>query len=67
MGDNLLRRLAEARAMGCYRRKAQRSAVIVTAALMSAFASAHEQWLTVARLPAYAPELNPGRGRLTDH
>ena len=62
MGGNLLRRLAAARAIKRYRRKAQRSAVIVTAALMSAFVGAHEQRLTVARLPAYAPELNPVEG-----
>jgi len=29
---------------------------------MSAFVGAHEQWLTVAWLPAYAPELNPVEG-----
>jgi hypothetical protein len=28
-------------------------------ALMSTFTQAHRDWLTVARLPAYAPELNP--------
>ncbi len=31
-------------------------------ALMRAFTEAHEQWLTVARLPSYAPELNPVEG-----
>lgn len=29
---------------------------------MSAFATAHEDWLTVVRLPAYAPELNATEG-----
>jgi len=28
-------------------------------ALMSTFTQAHDDWLTVTRLPAYAPELNP--------
>jgi len=31
-------------------------------ALMRTFIQAHDQWLTVARLPAYAPELNPVEG-----
>jgi transposase len=31
-------------------------------ALMSTFAEAHDDWLTVARLAAYAPELNPVGG-----
>ena len=31
-------------------------------AKMSAFASAHSDWLTVARLPAYAPDLNACEG-----
>ncbi|HYB28341.1 MAG TPA: transposase, partial [Solirubrobacteraceae bacterium] len=31
-------------------------------ALMSTFTQAHDDWLTVARLPAYAPELNPVEG-----
>src|SRR5580692_5436198 len=31
-------------------------------ALMSAFTQAHRDWLTVARLPAYAPELNAVEG-----
>ena len=29
---------------------------------MSAFVTAHEDWLTVVRLPAYAPELNATEG-----
>jgi len=29
---------------------------------MRAFIEAHDQWLTVGRLPAYAPELNPVEG-----
>jgi len=29
---------------------------------MRAFIEAHDEWLTVARLPAYAPELNPVEG-----
>ena len=32
------------------------------APLMSAFIDTHGQWLTVARLPAYAPDLNPVEG-----
>jgi len=28
-------------------------------ATMRAFIQAHQEWLTVARLPAYAPDLNP--------
>jgi len=31
-------------------------------ALMRTFTEAHDEWLTVARLPAYAPELNPVEG-----
>ena len=31
-------------------------------ALMRTFIEAHGEWLTVARLPAYAPELNPVEG-----
>jgi len=31
-------------------------------ALMSTFTQAHDDWLTVARLPAYAPELNAVEG-----
>jgi hypothetical protein len=31
-------------------------------ALMRTFIEAHDEWLTVARLPAYAPELNPVEG-----
>ena len=31
-------------------------------AVMSTFTQAHDDWLTVARLPAYAPELNPVEG-----
>jgi transposase len=31
-------------------------------ALMHTFIQAHDQWLTVARLPAYAPELNAVEG-----
>jgi transposase len=31
-------------------------------ALMSTFTQAHRDWLTVARLPAYAPELNAVEG-----
>lgn len=31
-------------------------------AVMSDFIHAHDQWLTVVRLPAYAPELNPVEG-----
>ena len=31
-------------------------------ATMRTFTDAHKQWLTVARLPAYAPELNPVEG-----
>ncbi|ONH21822.1 transposase, partial [Pseudofrankia asymbiotica] len=30
-----------------------------TCAEMTAFAAANERWLTVIRLPAYAPDLNP--------
>ena len=31
-------------------------------ALMRTFIEAHDQWLTVARLPAYAPEMNAVEG-----
>ena len=31
-------------------------------ATMRTFTQAHAQWLTAARLPAYAPELNPVEG-----
>jgi putative transposase len=31
-------------------------------ALMRTFIEAHDEWLTVARLPAYAPEMNPVEG-----
>jgi DDE superfamily endonuclease len=31
-------------------------------AVMREFIDAHRQWLTVVRLPAYAPELNPVEG-----
>jgi DDE superfamily endonuclease len=31
-------------------------------AVMREFIDAHQQWLTVVRLPAYAPELNPVEG-----
>jgi hypothetical protein len=31
-------------------------------AAMRTFTSAHQDWLTVVRLPAYAPELNPAEG-----
>ena len=31
-------------------------------AAMRAFTDAHADWLTVVRLPAYAPELNPTEG-----
>jgi putative transposase len=30
--------------------------------LMRTFIEAHDEWLTVARLPAYAPEINPVEG-----
>jgi transposase len=29
---------------------------------MRTFIGAHDEWLTVARLPTYAPELNPMEG-----
>ena len=29
---------------------------------MRAFTDAHDDWLTVVRLPAYAPDLNPAEG-----
>lgn len=32
---------------------------------MRAFTDAHTDWLTVVRLPAYAPDLNPVEGRQT--
>lgn len=46
-----------------------------TCAEMTAFAAANERWLTVIRLPAYAPDLNPvenvwsllKRGELANH
>jgi hypothetical protein len=31
-------------------------------AVMRAFAESHRDWLTVVRLPAYAPDLNPAEG-----
>jgi putative transposase len=31
-------------------------------AVMRAFTGAHQDWLTVVRLPAYAPDLNPAEG-----
>ena len=31
-------------------------------AVMRAFTDAHDDWLTVVRLPAYAPDLNPAEG-----
>ncbi|WP_425553524.1 transposase [Dactylosporangium salmoneum] len=31
-------------------------------AVMRAFLDAHQRWLTVVRLPAYTPELNPVEG-----
>jgi DDE superfamily endonuclease len=31
-------------------------------ALMRTFIEAHDEWLTVVRLPAYAPEMNPVEG-----
>jgi transposase len=33
-----------------------------TSAAMREFAAAHQKWLTLVRLPAYAPELNPVEG-----
>lgn len=33
-----------------------------TSARMRSFIDTHDDWLTVFRLPAYAPELNPAEG-----